>query len=237
VVSAVGRSLQAEEHVVTNFIQTDASINPGNSGGPLLDIKGELIGINTAIFGKAQGIGFAIPIERARRVLRDLVSYGEVRHVWLGATVQDLSPELEGHFGARHGVVVSEVEADSPAAEAGLERGDAITKIDGREVRSREEFEQRVQDHGEGDRIRLTRRREDDESEVPVRLSIFPTARADDLAWRLLGITVGEDDDGLAVTRVRNGSPAARIGVQHGDRFLGLGGAGTSKLTEFRRKM
>src|SRR5206468_935349 len=77
----------------------------------------------------------------------------------------------------------------------------------------------------------------DDETEVTVRLSVFPTARADDLAWRLLGIDVGEDDEGLAVRRVRSGSPAARIGVQRGDRLLGLGGTPTGKQTEFRHKM
>ena len=98
VVSAVGRSLRSEERTYTDFIQTDASINPGNSGGPLLNIRGELIGINTAIYGKAQGIGFAIPVDRARRVLRDLVSYGAVREGWLGLVVQDLTPELARHF-------------------------------------------------------------------------------------------------------------------------------------------
>src|SRR5438552_5475040 len=157
VVSAVGRSLHDEDRTYTDFIQTDASINPGNSGGPLLNIKGELIGINTAIYGKAQGIGFAIPVDRARRVMKDLVSYGEVRRVWIGLVVQDLTPELAQHFGVRRGVIVAEVEAKSPAADADLERGDAIVKVDGREVASREEFDQRVGDHAEGDRITLLR--------------------------------------------------------------------------------
>src|SRR2546427_7411591 len=89
VVSAVGRSLRDEDRTYTDFIQTDASINPGNSGGPLLNIRGELVGIDTAIYGKAQGIGFAIPVDRARRVMKDLVSYGEVRHAWIGLVVQE----------------------------------------------------------------------------------------------------------------------------------------------------
>src|SRR5207253_1565803 len=125
VVSAVGRSLRDEERTYTDFIQTDASINPGNSGGPLLDIKGELIGINTAIYGKAQGIGFAIPVDRARRIMKDLVSYGEVRRPWVGVLVQDLTPDLAQHFGTRHGVVVADVEPKSPGAAAGLEPGGA----------------------------------------------------------------------------------------------------------------
>src|SRR5437870_11731574 len=166
VVSAVGRSLRDEERTYTDFIQTDASINPGNSGGPLLDIKGELIGINTAIYGKAQGIGFAIPVDRARRVMKDLVSYGEVRQAWVGLVVQNLTPDLAQHFGVRRGVVVAQVEPKSPAEAAGIARGDAVTKVDGREVASREEFEQRIDDHTEGDRITLTLRRADRDQDV-----------------------------------------------------------------------
>src|SRR5207245_8373392 len=125
VVSAVGRSLRDEERTYTDFIQTEASINPGNSGGPLLDIKGELIGINTAIYGKAQGIGFAIPVDRARRVMKDLISYGEVRHAWIGLVVQDLTPDLAQHFGVRRGVVGAHLDPESTAAAAGVARADA----------------------------------------------------------------------------------------------------------------
>jgi len=237
VVSAVGRSLRDEERTYTDFIQTDASINPGNSGGPLLNIKGELVGINTAIYGKAQGIGFAIPVDRARRVMKDLVSYGEVRRPWIGVLVQDLTQDLAKHFGTRHGVIVADVEAKSPAAGAGLERGDAIVKVDGHEVASREEFEQRVGDHAEGETIRITRRRDGRDEDVELHAASFPAARADELAWQLLGIETGEDHDGLVVRRVRPGSPAARIGVAHGDRVLGLGGAPLHTLAELRKKM
>src|SRR5204863_10077631 len=94
VVSALNRSLNTDGRTYTDFIQTDASINPGNSGGPLLNIRGELIGVNTAIYGKAQGIGFAIPVDRVHRVMGDLVSFGEVRRAWVGLTVQDLTPDL-----------------------------------------------------------------------------------------------------------------------------------------------
>src|SRR3989442_7604912 len=144
VVSAVGRSLHEEDPTHTDFIQTDASVNPGNSGGPLLDIKGELIGINTAIYGKAQGIGFAIPVDRVRRVMKDLVSYGEVRHAWIGLVVRDLTPELAQPFGVRRGVVVAQVDPKSPVEDAGIARGDALVKVDGREGASREEFGQRI---------------------------------------------------------------------------------------------
>jgi len=237
VVSAVGRSLRDEDRTYTDFIQTDASINPGNSGGPLLDIKGELIGINTAIYGKAQGIGFAIPVDRAQRVMKDLVSYGEVRHAWVGLVVQNLTPDLAQHFGVRRGVVVAQVEPKSPAEAAGIARGDAVTKVDGREVASREEFEQRIEDHAEGDRLTLTLRREGRDEDVRLAAATFPAARADELAWQLLGLQAAGAEDGLVVSRVRPGSPAARIGVQRGDRLLGLGGTPLRSVAELRRKM
>src|SRR5438552_1210049 len=237
VVSAVGRSLRDEDRTYTDFIQTDASINPGNSGGPLLNIKGELVGIDTAIYGKAQGIGFAIPVDRARRVMKDLVSYGEVHHAWIGLVVQNLSPELAEHFGVRRGVVVAAVESKSPAEAAGLARGDAITKVDGREVASRDEFEQRIEDHAEGDRVTLTLRRAGRDEDVRLAAAAFPVARADELAWQLLGLEAVADDEGLVVRRVRSGSPAARIGVQKGDRLLGLGGTPLRSVAELRRKM
>ena len=216
VVSAVGRSLRDEDRTYTDFIQTDASINPGNSGGPLLDIKGELIGINTAIYGKAQGIGFAIPVDRAQRVMKDLVSYGEVRHAWVGLVVQDLTPDLAQHFGVRRGVVVAQTEPKSPAEAAGIARGDAVTKVDGREVASREEFEQRIEDHAEGDRLTLTLRREGRDEDVRLAAATFPTARADELAWQLLGLQAAGAEDGLVVSRVRPGSPAAHAAHEIG---------------------
>src|SRR5262249_22514111 len=217
-----------------DFIQTDASINPGNSGGPLLDIRGQVIGINTAIYGKAQGIGFAIPVDRARRVMHDLVSYGEVRRPWIGLVVQDLSPELARHFGTAKGVVVAEIESDSPAASAGLQRGDVIVRVDGHDVHSREEFDQRVDAHSEGERATLTLRRDGREQDHEVRLTPFPAAHADDLAWSLLGLAVAEKGDDLTVQRVRPGSPAARIGVRPGDRTRRLADMATYSGAELR---
>ncbi len=240
VVSALGRAMRSEDKTYSDFIQTDASINPGNSGGPLLNIKGELIGINTAIYsrsGGSIGIGFAIPVDRAARAMRDLVSYGEVRKAWVGIAVQDLTPELAQHFGTRRGVVVSAIDPGSPAASVGLARGDVIVRVDGRDIHSRDEFEQRVQDHTEGTKLVVTRRREGNDDDVELVTAPFPAAQADDLAWRLIGVGVAEADDGLVVRRVRDGSPAAHIGVQRGDRLLGLGGVALDSVSAFRRKM
>jgi serine protease Do len=239
VVSAVGRSLRGEDRTYTDFVQTDASINPGNSGGPLSNIRGEVIGINAAIYGKAQGIGFAIPVDRAKRVLRELVSYGEVKRTWIGVFTQELTPELARHFGVKKGVIVATVEPRSPGATAGLVRGDVILKIDGHEIESTDEFEARIADHPAGEDIRLTVSGDEDGAirEVTVRATAFPTADADGLLWSLLGLAADADQSGLAVTKVRPGSPLARIGLRRGDRILGLAGSTVSSVAELRRKM
>jgi serine protease Do len=237
VVSATGRSIRDQERTYVDLIQTDASINPGNSGGPLLNIKGDLIGINTAIYGKAQGIGFAIPVERARRVMRDLLSYGAVRHGWIGLVVDDLTPDLKQHFEVRHGVIVMDVEENSPAAAAKIERGIVISRIDGKRVDSSWDLQEQLESRGIGETVTLTVHDEAGSREITVTAAEISDADADALAWRLIGIEVGEDSDGLAVTKVRRGSPAQRIGVEPGDRLVGLGGTALSDRPTFRRRM
>jgi Do/DeqQ family serine protease len=239
VVSALNRSLNTDGRTYYDFIQTDASINPGNSGGPLLNIKGELIGINTAIYGKAQGIGFAIPISRAKRIVQELISHGAVEAPWVGLVVQTLTPELAYHFSLKEkqGVLVRGVESGSPAAKAGLQRGDVLLELNNRPLRSAEEYLQREREFNNGDTLRLRVLRGKGEEEVAVIASRFPQDKADDLAWQMLGVSVVEGEDGLAVKKVRPGSPAARVGVEQGDMLLGLSGAQTKTLAEFRRKM
>ena len=140
IVSALGRSgLGIESY--EDFIQTDASINPGNSGGPLVNLRGELVGINTAIIGPSGGnigIGFAIPINMAQQVTNQLIKYGEVRRGRLGVIAQNLSPELARAFGVRQqkGVVVAQIEVDSPAEQSGLRAGDVITAVNGESIMS-----------------------------------------------------------------------------------------------------
>jgi Do/DeqQ family serine protease len=239
VVSALNRSLNTDGRTYYDFIQTDASINPGNSGGPLLNIKGELVGINTAIYGKAQGIGFAIPISRAKRIVQELISYGVVETPWVGVVVQTLTPELAYHFGLkdRKGVLIRAVEPGSPAARAGLQRGDIILSLNGRPLRSSEEYLQHEREHSSGDRLRLRVLRSRGEEEIVVTAARFPQEKADELAWQLLGLALAESENGLQVRRVRPGSPAARIGIERGDAILGLSGVQTRTLAEFRRKM
>ena len=136
VISAINRSIRAEDRVYHDFIQIDASINPGNSGGPLLNINGNLIGINTAIYAKAQGIGFAIPISKARKIISDLIQYGEVIQAWIGITVQGIDEKLARYLkvSAKRGVMVTSVEPQSPAQKAGLQEGDIILAIDDKKI-------------------------------------------------------------------------------------------------------
>src|SRR5687767_10991557 len=144
VVSALGRSVPSQEQgrTFTDFIQTDASINPGNSGGPLLNIEGKVVGINVAIYANAQGIGFAIPVDRAKKVIEDLLRYGAVHSAWIGAVTATLTPEeaRRQDLAIPRGAIVVRVFDGSPAAAAGLRVGDVITTVDGRAVDSRESF-------------------------------------------------------------------------------------------------
>jgi Do/DeqQ family serine protease len=239
VVSAVNRSLNTDGRTYYDFIQTDASINPGNSGGPLLNIKGELIGINSAIYGKAQGIGFAIPISRAKRIVQELITHGAVEAPWVGVIVQTLTPELASHFSLKEkqGALVRGVESGSPAAKAGIQRGDVLLEFNGRPLHSAEEYLQREREYAGGETLRLRVLRGSGEENVTITPARFPQEKADELAWQLLGLTVAQSEDGLEVKKVRPGSPAARIGIERGDAILGLSGTQTKTLAEFRRKI
>ncbi|HEY8514168.1 MAG TPA: trypsin-like peptidase domain-containing protein [Candidatus Binatia bacterium] len=240
VVSAVRRSLKSGGRVFLDFIQTDASINPGNSGGPLLNIKGELIGINTAIYGGAQNIGFAIPAKRASRVVNDLIRYGEVRRSYLGLQVQDLTPELASALGVeeeRYGVVVREVEDGSPAERAGIEPGDVILAVDGHEVGDRAEFDERAAEATIGSTIRLDVLRSGTKRRVTLAAGEMTDERIDDLGWRRLGIRVAERgrDDAVAIKSVRRNSHADRAGIRPGDLLIALGDTATDSAAAYRR--
>lgn len=174
IVSALGRTGLGIEGY-EDFIQTDASINPGNSGGALVDLRGELIGINTAIIGPAGGnigIGFAIPVNMARRVMEQIIAYGEVRRGELGVVVQDLTPELAEGFRlqVRGGALIAQVAPGSAAEEAGLKVGDVIVALDGEAVRSATQLRNKVGLLRVGQTVRLSLLREGRESSVEVEI-------------------------------------------------------------------
>jgi len=237
VVSAIGRSLRAEQHTIYDLIQTDASINPGNSGGPLVNIAGELIGINTAIYQGAEGIGFAIPIDRANRVVADLISYGEVQPVWVGILAQDVPAESRRRGTRREGVLVRGVEAGSPADDAAVQPGDVIVEINGHHVETADEWYTRVRDCAAGTTIELVLLRDGRTVRLRLETRPFPLKRADGLAWSFLGIRVRAGRAAVEVEAVRRGSAASEIGIRAGDEIVAVGGEPVDSVEKFRRKL
>lgn len=239
VVSAVDRSIRTEDQTYHNFIQTDASINPGNSGGPLLNVRGEMIGINTAIYAKAQGIGFAIPIDQARRIVADLIAYGAVIPAWLGVDVQDVDRRMARYLDLPEGggVLVRSVDPDSPAEAAGIRNGDIIRTLDGRPVASVRDFRMVLRGIPAGEPLALTiRRKKDDRLEIQVTTAEFPPERSAELAYSLFGLRVRKaGPGGLTISEVRPGSPISDVGVRPGDRLLKIGETDMADVADFYR--
>ncbi len=232
IVSALGRSgLGIESY--EDFIQTDASINPGNSGGPLVNLRGELVGINTAIIGPAGGnigIGFAIPINMAQQVTNQLIKYGEVRRGRLGVIAQNLSPELARAFGVRQhrGVVVAQVEAGSPAEQAGLRAGDVITAVNGEAITSAADMRNAVGMLRVGSEIKMEvmRRGRRLELKAVVGKIAGETVKGEEISRHLAGAELGElkegmphygEIKGILIMNVERDSPAAQAGLQKHD--------------------
>ncbi|MBZ0271200.1 trypsin-like peptidase domain-containing protein [bacterium] len=228
VISSVGRTVRTEgDRVYLDFIQTDASINPGNSGGPLLNLDGEVIGINTAVHGRAQGIGFAIPIDSAKRVLADLIEHGKVNYGWFGLRVRDLPAETR-----TGGVLVTHVFAKTPAAAGGLLAGDVVTEIDGHPVADSGAYRGIVSGYTVGETADFKIVRRTDEMTLNIRPERFPVAMVDPYAMALLGFRLVPATPrqarafGLApgktmiVRDIRADSAAAQVGVRPGDAVL-----------------
>jgi Do/DeqQ family serine protease len=226
VVSATRRSIRAGRgRVYYDFIQTDAAINPGNSGGPLLDITGRMIGVNTAVYSEGMGIGFAIPATVARRIVDDLVRYGQVQSVWLGLAVREAREETPEAGERPHGgLPVLRLAEGKAAARAGVEEGDLIVSVGGTPVRSAGEFHYHVGRRSAGETVVLGVRRGRKSLEIPVEAEQFTAKVAADICWEWLGLSVKASRDGIAVARVRGGGAAAGIGLQPGDLILQVGG-------------
>src|SRR5205085_11608719 len=208
VVSALGRTLQTSESLYQDIVQTDASINPGNSGGPLLDIRGRLIGINTAIHRDAQGIGFAIPIWRVRNVVDQILTHGSVLPTWIGLEVQELTNDLAVHFGVRagSGVLVHGVEPGSPAAAAGLETGNVIARVQGERVGNTADYALRVRGLSSGETLRLSVIAAGGaEHEVNVLIAPLPADVIDKFSWDTIGLEVDVQRSMVTVKSVRRG--------------------------------
>ncbi len=239
VVSAVGRTIQAGDIVYHDFIQTDASINPGNSGGPLINVLGELLGINTAIYREGEGIGFAIPVYRVRNIV-DQILQGGVKPPWVGIAVQDLTPDLAFHFGVAPGagVLIASVDSGSPADRAGLEPGQIVVRVEGEKVHSAAAFARHLRGLAAGDKLRLTVATDGRTRSVELRLVALPNEVIDRFAWTALGVRVrSARSGGVVVTEVRPGGPAAEIGMRPGDAITAIGGREIEDADDFRRRL
>lgn len=240
IVSAKGRELGAGPY--DDFIQTDAAINPGNSGGPLLDMGGNVIGINSVILSRSggnQGVGFAIPVNLAKIIVAQLKESGKVTRAWLGVMIQHISPEIQDslELKTRKGALVAEVFKGSPAEKAGLLRGDVIVRFHGEEVSSQRELPTMVAFLPVGQKVEVVVRRDGMEKTLQVTLEEMKeeTAVADSSGGELqegMGLTVRNitpeiadqlgmnGTEGVVVTEVDQNGTAARAGIRRGDILL-----------------
>ncbi len=242
VLSATGRTIPSErgERLFTDFLQTDASINPGNSGGPLVNVGGDVIGINSAIISGATGIGFAIPADRARRVVDDLLRFGELQPLWSGARLLTVDPELarrSGIAGARRGALVFKVYPDSPAAAAGLREKDVIVAAGGHPVVSREDVGTALYTAPAGSPVELEVRRGDRTLKVGLKPVRPPQGLGLQVLERSVGLKVEPVEGGLAIRQVVNGSVAAERGLRPGDVILGANGQQTGSAEALGREV
>lgn len=247
IVSALGRSgVRGLEY--QNFIQTDASINPGNSGGALIDLRGRLVGINTAIFspsGGNVGIGFAIPASMATHVMEQLVEYGEVRRGSLGVETQDLSAELARAFNleAGRGAVITRVQAGSAGDEAGLESGDVITAINDRPIRNAQDVRNTEGLLAVGSDVVVHHVREGREqrTRVEIREDLDARITGHRLDPRLEGVALTRLPErmrqagGVAVEEVRRGEAAWNAGLRQGDIIVAVNRQAVRSLGEMRQ--
>jgi serine protease DegQ len=247
IVSALGRTgLRGLEY--QNFIQTDASINPGNSGGALINLRGELVGINSAIFtpsGGNVGIGFAIPSSMARSVMDQLIQYGEVRRGTLGLVVQDLTPELAGAFSieAGQGVLVAEVVTGSAADEGGLQPGDIILRMEKSSINSSQDFHNAEGRLAIGDSLKIEYLRKGKKRDSRLVIQSVPFLNGVDVDYRLEGARFVDltprqkkkNITGVLLDDIDPDSRLARQGLAEGDIIIGANRQQINNLVEFKK--
>ena len=245
VVSALNRyvpALARRERSYDDLIQTDAAINPGNSGGPLVNLNGEVIGINTAIItvsGGYQGLGFAIPINKAKVILNKLIKGEKILYGWLGVTIQDLNDDLRNYFGVKEkkGVIVIQVTKDSPAERAGFKEGDLILTFDGKPIKTTRDLIRMVSATEVGRvipseilrnakrltlKVKIGERPEDIEAlqkaeTLDVKKAIFRGLGVEDITSYTTQKYNLTDKEGVVVTYIDDDSPASRSGLKVGD--------------------
>ena len=256
IVSAKGRSLGLGAY--DDFIQTDAAINPGNSGGPLFNFNGEVVGVNTAIIAGGQGIGFAIPINLANSIFSQLKASGKVVRGWLGVIVQEISPEISESLGLQStdGALISDIAPDGPAEKAGLQRGDIILEVDGKQIIDMPELPKTIATYKPDSFATLKVVRNGKEQILKVKLGELPeenkVAAAEQPEEKIegkLGLVVSEitpqmmrrlrisSKEGVVVTNVISGSAASEAGFRVGDIILELEKQNVDSLSDYNKAL
>ncbi len=263
IVSARGRSLDGLESTkFQDFIQTDAAINPGNSGGALVNMDGEVVGINTAIespTGVYVGYGFAIPVNMARRVMESLIASGKVSRGWLGISIQNIPEDALSTLGlkSQEGTIVSEVHEDTPAQKAGVQTGDVIVAVNGKPIKDRDDLMNTIAATDPGKPVALKVVREKKEVTISVTLGERPPmerlaamgGREESASAQGLGIEVQDltpdlaeqfgyrGQAGVVITGIAEDSPAAEAGLREGDLIKSVGQSPVKNAAEFRRAL
>ena len=250
IVSALHRTVRSEGRSYYDFIQTDASINPGNSGGPLLNADGNVIGVTSAIYANAQGIGFAIPIDRALRVARELQKSGELADAWWGFEGEAFDPKAGEALGAKVGALVTSVDEGSPADKAGLKRGDVVVRADQSPVRDPDELRFLLRDVPLGTKVELEVVRSKAKSSLAITAVPLTPDRAQAIFEARSGIAIEElsaaearkagyksEKPLLAVKAIERGSVAARAGLRSGDLLRAVNSAEVDTVKDFRKAL
>jgi serine protease Do len=254
VVSAKGRT-GLGTGTYEDFIQTDASINPGNSGGPLVNVEGEVIGVNAMIISPGQGIGFAIPINLAKSIMAELIKTGKVIRPWVGIGLQDLTQELMKSFNVKEkeGALISQVYEGSPAEKAGLKTGDIVVQIDGKKIKDSQDVVREVLKKQVGQKILLEVIREGKRVEIPVTTAQMPSTPTErkptgpPKEWFGLRVTTVTPDiakqlglakaEGVVIEGVEMGSPAQGAGLRKGDVILEVNRRAIKDENDYRDAM
>ena len=236
VISSISRAIETDSRVYQDFIQTDASINPGNSGGPLLDIQGQLIGVNTAIRADAEGIGFAIPVDRAMKVARDLLNYGAVQLPWLGVDLEDVIIQ-----GGRSNTTAPRIVRVHPASSAhaqGVRVGDVIISVEGRNIQGRSDLNAYLGGVKSGHRVSLVLERDGTKITKTLVSQGMPQSVAKRSINTIIGISISTPPDeyrqwgGLVVTDVTPNGSFSKAGLREGDNIMSVNGKTTNTTEE-----